>query len=62
MVYDDENENNCAEATGHDVQKAEVKCIGLSFPPRHGLRLNDNDYGFFAVVTIQPTAYRESIM
>ena len=32
MVYDDENENNCAEATGHDVQEGQAEDRGLAFP------------------------------
>ena len=41
MVYDDENENNCAEATGHDVQEGQAEDGGLAFPG-HYLCITDD--------------------
>ena len=57
VIDNPEYENNSTEATGHDVEKAEVECIGLSFPAGHGLH-NDNEHGFFTVVAIQATTDR----
>ena len=62
MIDDEEHQYDSAEPAGHDVQKTQVKGVGLSLAARHRLAFNADKKRLGTVVAVKATAYKQLVV